>query len=51
MNRKSDYEKGEVLICTDRKKLKSGQVLNVNYRYDIINNNGKFLTVRDIQSK
>ena len=51
MNRKTDYEKGEFLICTDRKNLKSGQVLNVKYKYKIIKNNGKFLTLQDIESK
>ena len=49
--RKSEYEKGEYLICKDRKKLKSGQVLNVNYKYEIVKNNGKFLTLQDIASK
>ena len=29
-NIKSEYEKGKLLICTDRKKLKSRQALNVN---------------------
>ena len=51
MNRKVDYEKGEFLICKERKTIKSGQVLNVNYRYKIINNNGKFLTLQVIESK
>ena len=51
MNRKVDYEKGEFLICKEKKKLKSGQVLNVNYRYKIKSDNGKFLTLQEIESK
>jgi hypothetical protein len=51
MNRKSDYEKGEFLICKERKKLKTGEVLNVNYKYKIVGNNGKFLTIEDVESK
>ena len=50
LNKKDKYELGEILICRVYKKDEEGK-LNVNIRWEVVEVEGRHVTIQDIKSK
>ena len=50
LNKKNKYELGEILICRVYKKDEEGK-LNVNIRWEVVEVEGRNVTIQDIKSK
>ena len=50
VNKKGKYELGEILICRVYKKDEEGK-LNVNIRWEVVEVEGRNVTIQDIKSK
>ena len=50
LNKKDKYELGEILICRVYKKDEEGK-LNVNIRWEVVEVEGRNVTIQDIKSK
>ena len=50
LNKKNKYELGEILICRVYKKDEEGK-LNVNIRWEVVEVEGRHVTIQDIKSK